>query len=1094
MHRRSGSQLLISLICSTLREGVDMLHPIEQYPPTQRFLDKYFARGLTLLAISLICIIPSRAFPLPDPSPSKLASKTASYKVQQLEAILANQSSAFLKADNSLLELGNGFDRMLVGGEVHSYRIIVGAQHYLRLDVYTSAIDVILTLFGPDGKKLKEADTPISAAAGKSIVWISETQGEYRFEVRARENNAAAAMYNVTFKRLLPVTEQNKNFIIADSATVEGWRLREIATEKALREAIEKFTEAIPHWQAAGELFEEATTLMYLGECYDKLTEYQKALDTYSKALLVWQQLKKDADLGWVYNNIGKVYNVWGEKQKALDYFIRSLNAYNTGSNPRGMGIALTAIGGVYISLGDIQKALKYLNRALPYWQKVNDIHGEARALYYIGESYTLSGKYQKALEYYPQALQFWRSTADFVLQVRVLNSIGKTYTLLKEQQKAINYLNEGLQVAQASGDTRGQAYTLTNLGKVCFSFGDAQKALDHYNQSLILWQVVGDREGEADMFCSMARAEHVQGNFDRACSSIDKALALIESVRISIASQDLRASYLATVQSYYEFYIDLLMEMDSRTPFAGYAARALQMSERARARSLIETLSEARADIRQGVEPQLIDRQRSLQQQLNAKARYQQSLPNTKQGQEKSKTVEKEIEELLAAYQTVQVEIRKTSPHYATLTQPNILSIEEIKQQLLDSDTILLEYALGDKRSYLWMVTPTSFTSYQLSRRTDIEAEARHMYSALSSQAHRSKFITSDKKLTRLAQTDSKYRKAALALSQMLLSPVAEQLGNKRLLIVADGALQYVPFQALPVPKKKLGNEESLTFSSPLIAANEIVNLSSASTLAILRQQLTGRTPAPKSVVVLADPVFDAQDSRIKLKGGSTNQVETLRKYVMGSRNEVERSAREVGVINKGYIPRLPSTRREANAIVSLVRGEEYKLALDFAASHATATDAQMSQYRIVHFATHALLNSKHPELSGIVLSLFNKDGQQQDGFLRAHEIYNLRLPAELVVLSACQTALGKDIRGEGLVGLTRGFMYAGAARIVSSLWEVDSKATAELMTRFYKGILKDGLSPAAALRAAQLSMLQEKQWASPYYWAGFIIQGEYK
>jgi CHAT domain-containing protein len=166
----------------------------------------------------------------------------------------------------------------------------------------------------------------------------------------------------------------------------------------------------------------------------------------------------------------------------------------------------------------------------------------------------------------------------------------------------------------------------------------------------------------------------------------------------------------------------------------------------------------------------------------------------------------------------------------------------------------------------------------------------------------------------------------------------------------------------------------------------------------------------------------------------------------------------------------------------------------LDFRASRATSISDDLSQYRIVHFATHGLLNSQHPKLSGLVLSLVDERGQPQDGFLQLHEIFNLRLPAELVVLSACQTGLGKEIKGEGLVGLTRGFMYAGAARVMASLWQVSDAGTAELMKRFYRGLLKERKRPAAALRAAQVEMWRRPQWQAPYYWGAFVLQGEWK
>ena len=167
---------------------------------------------------------------------------------------------------------------------------------------------------------------------------------------------------------------------------------------------------------------------------------------------------------------------------------------------------------------------------------------------------------------------------------------------------------------------------------------------------------------------------------------------------------------------------------------------------------------------------------------------------------------------------------------------------------------------------------------------------------------------------------------------------------------------------------------------------------------------------------------------------------------------------------------------------------------ALDFDASRETVLNADLSQYRIVHFATHSLLNNQRPELSGVVLSLVDASGRPRNGFLRLYDIYNLRLGADLVVLSACQTALGREIRGEGLIGLTRGFLYAGAARVVATLWEIDDRTTAELMKHFYQGMLVHGKRPAVALRDAQVAMWRTRGWESPYYWAAFTLQGEWQ
>jgi CHAT domain-containing protein len=318
--------------------------------------------------------------------------------------------------------------------------------------------------------------------------------------------------------------------------------------------------------------------------------------------------------------------------------------------------------------------------------------------------------------------------------------------------------------------------------------------------------------------------------------------------------------------------------------------------------------------------------------------------------------------------------------------------------------------------------------------------------------------------------------------------------LGHKRLLIVCDGALQYVPFAVLPLPHRATTGGPS----PPLVVESEIVSAPSASTLAVLRRDLSGRPPARKAVAVLADPVFDGQDPRVTVRQ-QVSQVRHVGGMTSHNRDlslDLKRSWTEVGPAESGLkIPRLPFSRREAEAIVAAALPGDRLEAVDFQASRTTATSAELSQYRIVHFATHGVLDSRTPALSGIILSLVDQQGRPQDGFLRLWDIYNLHLPADLVVLSACQTALGKEVKGEGLVGLTRGFMYAGAPRVIASLWQVEDVATAELMSQFYQGILKKKLTPAAALRAAQVHMWRQKRWhADPYFWGAFQLQGEWK
>jgi CHAT domain-containing protein len=352
---------------------------------------------------------------------------------------------------------------------------------------------------------------------------------------------------------------------------------------------------------------------------------------------------------------------------------------------------------------------------------------------------------------------------------------------------------------------------------------------------------------------------------------------------------------------------------------------------------------------------------------------------------------------------------------------------------------------------------------------------------------------ITLDQQQERVRLAEAQLPAATASFSKLLLGAVADKLGTKRLLIVADGPLQYIPFQALQLPvNTDLSNSgPGVDAAEPkrLVRDHEIINEPSASILAMVLTESANRRSPSHNVAVLADPVFESDDPRIASGARSGSDSTTA----LGKETEFHQALRDVNLSGNGHIPRLLASRAEANAIMAVTPWRSGFEATDFEASRATVTKTDLSDYRIVHFATHGLLNNEHPELSGIVLSLFDENGKPQDGFLRLNDIYNLKLPADLVVLSACNTGLGKDVKGEGLVGLTRGFMYAGASSVVASLWKVDDEATAELMRYFYSYMLKDGLSPAAALRKAQVTMSQQKRWQSPYYWSGFIIQGQY-
>ena len=789
-----------------------------------------------------------------------------------------------------------------------------------------------------------------------------------------------------------------------------------------------------------------------------------------------------------------------GQPQAALDYYNQSLAIKREIGNPVRVALTLSNIAAVYAILGEQGRALEYLSEALVLQRAGKDIAGEASTHLLIGHAYASLGDTTKALEAHNQALLLQRTTGNKRGEALTLDSMGVAFNSLGQPKKALEYHQQALELQRTTKDRRSEAATLEHIGYVYARSGDFDRAAAHYTDALALSQAVGDRREEANVLQGMAHIARERGDLVAARKHIEEAISKIETVRGQVDTQ-LRASYLGVKHDAYQFYIDLLMRMHRVNPSEGNDATALQISEQAHARSLLEMLSEGQANIRQGVDPALLARERVLSQQINAKAeRLIQALGQN--AKERAAALNREISELEDQYRQSQTAIRQSSPAYAALTQPQPLGLKEIQAQL-DQDTTLLEYSLGEERSYVWVVTQNSLKTYELPKREQIEKAARRVYELLKARGKSNAAETPQQKQERVAQTDSQLLGTSRELSQMVLGPIGSELGVGRVVVVADGALQYVPFAALPVVSGQLSvappaarnnrlrttDNRQLTNERPLIVDHEIVSLPSASSLAIQRQGLLNRKPAPNAVAVIADPVFSAKDERLiaQVKPGAPKQDEAD-----GSVNTriIEHLADDSGL----SIRRLKFTRQEADQILAEAPRAKSLRAIDFKANRATATGGELSTYRYVHFATHGLIDSERPNLSAIVLSLVDHEGKPQDGFLRAHEIYNLNLPAELVVLSACETGLGKEIKGEGLVGLTQGFMYAGARRVVVSLWNVNDKATAELMARFYRGMLREKKTPAAALRTAQMEMSRQKQWQSPYYWAAFTLQGEWR
>lgn len=849
-----------------------------------------------------------------------------------------------------------------------------------------------------------------------------------------------------------------------------------------LQKALDFLDEMGPILHELNDRAKEASRLNNICVIHQSMGSYRKGLEFCNQALSIRRDMNDELGESIVLNNMGTNYSGLGDYQSALD----SYNHYYQISKKRGtkdsQAIALNNLGWVYATLGDYEKAIDFYSQSTKIFQDMGDHYREAHVLNNVGVNYADMKDYTKALEVHLKVLAI--RGPDNEGRAVSFNNIGYAYQNLGDRSKALEYYNQAIAVHREVGDRRMLASSLKNLGHLYHDMGDDKKALDCYQEGLELTRTIGDRNSEAGIIAQIAGVERDRGNLVAARNLIEEALKVVESLRINLKSYQLRSSFFASIRKYHDVDIDLLMRLNSQHPAEGYDAEAFQASERSRARSLLELLSEANAEIRTGVDSTLLERERTLRQSISAKADSQTRMLNSKHTDQQVADLAQEINNLTIEYEQVQTRIRQTSPRYAALTQPTPLGLKEVQTKFLDPDTLLLEYALGEKRSFVFAVSPDSIRSFELPKRSEIEAAATRLFQLLTARNQRVANETLAQRQTRFQQASADYTRSAAGLSQMLLGPVVSELKQKRLVIVGEGVLQYVPFAALPSPGR---GDQPEAGNVPLITQHEIVNLPSASVLAMMRRDSLRRERTDKMVAVFADPVFDQSDPR--LRALNNQHVSNMASMVAAS--EVTRSASESGVQD---FERLRFSRLEADQIIRLAPAHSKLEALDFAANRANATSAEVGQYRIIHFATHGLINNQHPELSGVVLSLIDNKGQPVNGFLRLYDIYNLKLQADLVVLSACQTAVGKDIKGEGLVGLTRGFMYAGTPRVVASLWQIEDRASAEFMSRFYEAMLRDGMRPAAALQKAQVSMSQDKRWNSPYYWAAFTLQGEWK
>jgi len=845
------------------------------------------------------------------------------------------------------------------------------------------------------------------------------------------------------------------------------------------KDAEETAKQAFDLSQKLGDKKRIIVALLYLGSAYYIEGLRSQALEAFKQTEALARETGNRKALSRALNNMAGVLGDLGRYEESLSYLYQCMDvARELGDEPMQYTVLIN-IGELYIRLGDPGKAesplLESLRmaRTLKHSDMVSDpskVATEA-SLQLLGEMEVARGNYQSALKYLQQVRDSHPDNSQKTIDL--LNTMAVIHQRLGESQKAANLLQEAISVAEKASANATYPILLGNLGEAQESLGQMDEALASEGRALTaLRQAGGSSDFEWPIQRRLGHIERAVGHRDEALTHYMKAVDEIERLRTVTLNTELgQASFAGRSSAVYEETADLLYDMQR-------AREALEVAERGRARAFLDMLAEAHM----GLADELTADQRKREDAISARISALQkglwkegiSPDDEKKGKTELSAAEDELE-------TFRLEVRRSNPRYASVRYPEPLSVSQIQNELLDDHTALVEYLLGEKRSLVWLVTRDKITAAVLPPRREIEEQ---VFAFRKSITQRTSSLTLQPALAESNELGQK-------LYYSLLKAIARDFVAKRTLIfIPDGALGYLPFEALVTDSSGGGHP-----AQPVYFAEKftVVYGPSASALVTLQGLHPPGAATPKALLALGDPVVAsgaASASTTKKADATRLAPDTAQPTTEAPLPALPSPADDYAERGFSFV-RLPYTRDEVLAISRLFPVEERKVYLGEAASEEAVKAEKLDQYRYIHFASHGFIDEAQPSRSGILLS--RDPHSAEDGVLQMGEIMRLLMNADLVTLSACSTGLGKLVSGEGILGLTRAFFYAGARNVTVSLWNVNDSATAELMKHFYQN-LNRGVPKSEALRQAKLSLLHgpNAAWRQPYFWGAFILVGQ--
>jgi CHAT domain-containing protein/Tfp pilus assembly protein PilF len=741
-----------------------------------------------------------------------------------------------------------------------------------------------------------------------------------------------------------------------------------------------------------GDLPNLSRTLTNKAQAYEKLAQPEQALTNYRKSFEISRQSGDQARMAESQIKIGAILINLGKYPEALNNLENALKINRDLNNARGISDALNQIGFAYLKMGDYNTALGKFNESIKITKEQNDLWGLAGAYNNLAITLQNAGRTEKALEYYKNALAIYEDQKDQASVLISLNNIGTTYFDLKDYHTAEEYHKIGLKISRELQIRDQEADYLLNLANDQNLLGKSDTALINYKAGFEIARTLNNPDLTWRFIEGTAEAYKTSGEYGKVVELNDTALKILEGLRNTLPGENFKTTFMARQFYVYEDNINLLEMLHEKDKTKGYDLLAFRYAEQSKSRALLDLLAESIKDINKS-------------------------------------------------------EININDHRYEELQQAKPVSLEEVQSMCTDKNTVILEYALGDSSSCMWIITSKEHKFLKLPDRKKLAEQIETIrFALLDPQQGISEFFT----------------QAGSSLYNELIKPAEPFLSKKsKLVIIPDGVLTYLPFEALLTENIKPVSETTYSSIPFLVKKYPVSYGQSSSVLKTLISQHgnTGeKAPKSKRLFAFGDPLYEdtLYNSHVKF-------------------HRLEFSGKEIENI-ASFFP-------EGYAEIYL---------RNKATEENLKRNNSLNTFNYIHFATHGLINEDKPDLSSLVITSEINSGE--DGFLQASEIFNLKLNADLVVLSACQTGLGKLVRGEGMVGLTRAFMYAGTPSVVVSLWSVSDFSTSILMGEFYKNLIKNNLTKTDALRKAQLSLIGDPKYSHPFYWAPFILVGDWR